>query len=76
VSHGSVQQLQAWTGAGAVDVLAHDSDPLAVFGVFAPALLLIALVVGAVVHDRRRPDREDEEADADADAGTSPPRAG
>ena len=34
--------------------LAHDSDPIAIIGVFGPALLLVLLVVGAVIWDRRR----------------------
>jgi hypothetical protein len=67
-----VQQLQAWTGAGAVDVLAHDSDPLAVYGVFLPALVLVALVVGLVVRDRRN----EEAPEDDDEAAATPPRAG
>ncbi|MGY1619409.1 hypothetical protein ACI797_21930 [Geodermatophilus sp. SYSU D00691] len=46
------------------DVLAFDSlGSIATIGVFGPALLLVALVVGAVVRDRRLAARERAEAD-------------
>jgi hypothetical protein len=57
VSHGRV--------SGALDVLAWDSlGSIATVGVFGPALVLIALVVGAVVRDRRLSARERAEDDA------------
>jgi hypothetical protein len=61
--------------AGLVEVLAHDSDPLAVIGVFAPALVVVAVVVGLVVRDRRRSDRDAAGRAEDPDE-LSPPTAG
>ncbi|MGY1808166.1 hypothetical protein ACI8AF_12425 [Blastococcus sp. SYSU D00669] len=47
-----------------LDVLAFDSlGSIATIGVFGPALVLVALVVGAVVRDRRLAPRERAEAD-------------
>jgi hypothetical protein len=51
--------------SGAVDVLATDGlSIIGTVGFFVPAAVLIALVVGAVVRDRRLSAREDA-ADAD-----------
>jgi hypothetical protein len=51
------------------DILAWDSlGSIATIGVFGPALVLVALVVGAVVRDRRLNARERADADR-ADAG-------
>ena len=78
MSHGEVRQWQEWAGAG--DVLAHASESLAVFGFFGPALVLLGLVAGAVLLDRRRGDPQHAEADTDTDTDTdtevTPPRAG
>jgi hypothetical protein len=52
----------------AVDVLAHGSDPIAVLGIFGPALVIVALVTTLVVRDRRRRAPDD-------DQRVSPPRA-
>ena len=61
MSHGGVT-------TGAVDVLATDGLSLiGTVGFFVPAAILIALVVGAVVRDRRLSARE-EAAEADAPA--------
>ena len=64
-------------GTGADVVVAHASDPLAVFGFFLPALLLVAVVVVLIVRDRRLPhgDHEDDET-ARHPSGATPPRAG
>ena len=62
------------TGLG--EVLAHDSDPVAVIGVFAPALVVVALVVGLVVRDRRRHAEDDAAERTEDRAGVSPPPAG
>jgi hypothetical protein len=61
--------------AGLVEVLAHDSDPVAVLGVFAPALVVVAVVVGLVVRDRRRSGADAAERAGDPDE-VSPPTAG
>ena len=52
--------MQLLSTAGVGPVLAHGSDPIAVIGFFGPALLLLAIVVAAVVYDRKRhgPERE------------------
>jgi hypothetical protein len=48
-----------------VDVVAFDSlGSIATVGVFGPALILVGLVVYAVVRDRRRNPREDDEEPA------------
>jgi uncharacterized membrane protein YhiD involved in acid resistance len=52
------------TGSQAVDVLATDGiGMVATVGFFVPAALLVALVVGAVVRDRRLTARERAQAD-------------
>jgi len=57
---------------GQVTVLAWDSlGSIATVGVFGPALVLVALVVGAVVRDRKLAARERE--DDDAEPPTPPP---
>jgi hypothetical protein len=54
VSHGRV--------TGAVDLLATDGlSIIGTVGFFVPAAILIAIVVGAVVRDRRLSAREDAE---------------
>jgi hypothetical protein len=53
----------------ALDIEAHLGHYLGTIGFFVPAALLIALVVTAVVRDRRLHGREDDEA------GVTPPRA-
>ena len=61
MSHGGVT-------TGAVDLLATDGlSIIGTVGFFVPAAILIALVVGAVVRDRRLSARE-EAAEADASA--------
>ena len=60
MSHGSVTVL-AWDSLGSI----------ATVGVFGPALVLVALVVGAVVRDRKLAARERE--DDDAQPPTPPP---
>jgi len=71
-----VQPLAAGVvGVPVTEVLAHGSDPVAVIGVFAPALVVVALVVGLVVRDRRRTGGDPTER-AEDDAGVSPPPAG
>ena len=48
-----------WTGAGIVDLLAMDGfGIIGTVGFFVPATLLIVIVVGAVVRDRRLAARE------------------
>jgi hypothetical protein len=54
----------------ATDVEAHLGHYLGTIGFFVPAALLIGLVVGAVVRDRRRHARET------GAEGTTPPPAG
>ena len=65
--------------SGAVDVLATDGlRVLGTLGFFVPAAILIALVVGAVVRDRRLSAREaadDARQDAMAREEITPPRA-
>ena len=57
-----------------MDVVAFDSlGSIATVGVFGPALVLVALVVYAVVRDRRRNPVEDNEDD---DVTTPPARPG
>jgi hypothetical protein len=57
-----------------MDVVAFDSlGSIATVGVFGPALVLVALVVYAVVRDRRRNPVEDDEDD---DVTTPPARPG
>jgi hypothetical protein len=53
----------------ALDIEAHLGHYLGTIGFFVPAALLIALVVTAVVRDRRLHGREDDES------GVTPPRA-
>ena len=60
------------SGAG-IDVTAHLGHYIGTIGFFVPALILIGLVVGAVVRDRRR-HANDTAADGPADPAT-PPRA-
>lgn len=60
---------------GTSPVLAHDSDPIAIIGFFGPALLLVAIVVAAVVHDRKRHGPERQARRAERERGISPPRA-
>ena len=71
MSHGGVQPLPA----GVVELLAHESDPVAVIGVFAPALVVVAVVIGLVVRDRRGSDRDAAGRAEDPDE-LSPPTAG
>jgi hypothetical protein len=67
--------------AGSSDVLAFDSlGTIGTVGVFGPAALLVALVVYAVIRDRRLTAREEaaersagEARDSDVD-GATPPR--
>jgi hypothetical protein len=62
VSHGAV--------TGAVDLLATDGlSIIGTVGFFVPAAILIGIVVGAVVRDRRLSARED------AEEIPTPPRA-
>jgi hypothetical protein len=61
VSHGRVPP--------SVEITAHLGHYLGTIGFFVPAALLIALVVTAVVRDRRLHGREDD------DAGVTPPPA-
>jgi hypothetical protein len=71
--------------AQAIDVLAMDGlGIIGTLGFFVPAALLIALVVGAVVRDRRLSARQAEQGDDDParthealpdPPGTTPPRA-
>jgi hypothetical protein len=62
VSHGGVT-------TGAVDLLATDGlSIIGTVGFFVPAAILIALVVGAVVRDRRLSAREEDASEADASA--------
>jgi len=59
--------------AGArIDVLAHLGHYIGTIGFFVPALILIGLVVGAVVRDRRR-HANGTAAEGPADAATPPP---
>lgn len=62
------------------EVLAWDSlGSIATIGVFGPALILVGLVVGAVVRDRRLSARERAEADRTDGGGPerpTPPPAG
>lgn len=60
---------------GTSPVLAHDSDPIAIIGFFGPALVLVAIVVGAVVYDRKRHARGQETQRAEHRRGVSPPGA-
>ena len=63
---------------GGVDLLATDGlSIIGTVGFFVPAAILIALVVGAVVRDRRLSAREaaEEEAEAAFRREESPPRA-
>jgi hypothetical protein len=54
---------------GAVDLLATDGlSIIGTVGFFVPAAILIALVVGAVVRDRRLSAREEDASEADASA--------
>jgi len=56
---------------GRVTVLAWDSlGSIATVGVFGPALVLVGLVVGAVVRDRKLAARDRENEDAE---GPTPP---
>lgn len=56
-----------------MDVVAFDSlGSIATVGVFGPALVLVALVVYAVVRDRRRNPVDDDE---DEDVPTPPSRS-
>ena len=54
-------------------VLAHLGHYIGTIGFFIPAVILVGLVVGAVVRDRRLHAREDDEDD---DAPTTAPPAG
>ena len=65
MSHGHVPTAASST----LDIEAHLGHYLGTIGFFVPAALLIALVVTAVVRDRRLHGREDDEP------GTTPPRA-
>ena len=57
-----------------MDVVAWDSlGSIATVGVFGPALVLVGLVVFAVVRDRRRNPRTDDEDDVDGELTTPPP---
>ena len=54
---------------GGVDLLATDGlSIIGTVGFFVPAAILIALVVGAVVRDRRLSAREEDASEADASA--------
>ena len=64
MSHGRVP-----AASPPLDIEAHLGHYLGTIGFFVPAALLIALVVTAVVRDRRLHGREDDEA------GTTPPPA-
>jgi hypothetical protein len=64
VSHGGVSSASGST----LDIEAHLGHYLGTIGFFVPAALLIALVVTAVVRDRRLHGREDDEP-----AATPPP---
>jgi hypothetical protein len=65
VSHGRVPTVPDST----LDIEAHLGHYLGTIGFFVPAALLIALVVTAVVRDRRLHGREDDEP------GATPPPA-
>ena len=64
MSHGGVSSASSST----LDIEAHLGHYLGTIGFFVPAALLIALVVVAVVRDRRLHGREDDEP-----AATPPP---
>ncbi len=65
MSHEEVRELLAIpaTGLATSAVLAHESDPVAIFGFFGPALLLALIVIGAVIWDRRRHGGRDDRDD-------------
>ena len=54
----------------ATDVLAHLGHYIGTIGFFVPAVILVGLVVGAVVRDRRLHARD---VDEDESPATSPP---
>ena len=56
----------------ATDVLAHLGHYVGTIGFFVPAVILVGLVVGAVVRDRRLHARDVEE---DGDSPATPPPA-
>jgi hypothetical protein len=72
VSH---EQVPGHTDVPSTETLAHLGHYLGTIGFFVPAVILVGLVVGAVVRDRRLHARElDEDAAATRD-GATPPRA-
>jgi hypothetical protein len=71
VSHGAVPSHRDVH----VDVFAHLGHYLGTIGFFVPAVLLVGLVVGAVVRDRRLHAREADEDAAVTPDGTTPPPA-
>lgn len=73
MSHRGVVQLLSLGGAS--PVLAHGADPIAIIGFFGPALLLVAIVVGAVVYDRKRHGPERQARRAEQERGVTRPGA-
>ena len=75
MSHGAVPSHPDVRG----DVLAHLGHYLGTIGFFVPAVILIGIVVGAVVRDRRLHARDADEDHAEDDAPATdvatPPRA-
>ena len=73
MSHGDVVQLLAF--AEPHEILAWDSlSSIATAGVFVPAMVLVALVVGAVVRDRRLSARERAEGTTEGQEDEEPSR--
>jgi hypothetical protein len=60
-----------------VEITAHLGHYLGTIGFFVPAVILVGIVVGAVVRDRRLHAREDDGAESATQdsAAASPPRA-
>ena len=60
---------------GHTDVLAHLGHYLGTIGFFVPAVILVGLVVGAVVRDRRLHARDEAQDAAATGNAATPPRA-
>ena len=74
-SHSDVRHLDVRHLDVRGDVLAHLGHYLGTIGFFVPAVILIGIVVGAVVRDRRLHARDVDENDAPATDVATPPRA-